>query len=85
MKHTIYTDRTEVFPSDEEMRTICRPGQGADTCIWLVVGTEFECTFFNKHPIMIDRFEKDETVSKRNGCNGDGKGPELTESQRTIV
>jgi len=58
----------------EEVKTLCRPGEGADTCIWLVVGKGFECLYFNRRAVSLtgeileERWRKGLTVAKRDGC-----------------
>lgn len=60
----------------EEVKKLCRPGAGADTCIWLVVGREgFECLCFNRDAVSLtgerldERWRKGLTVAKRDGCD----------------
>lgn len=59
----------------EEVMRLCRPGAGADTCIWLVVGTEgFECLYYNRGGTNLlgetleQRWREGKTVAKRDGC-----------------
>ena len=59
-----------------EVKALCRPGEGADTCIWLVFGQgKFNCLFFNRRvpslvgDILEDRWKGGLTVAKRDGCN----------------
>jgi len=60
----------------EEVKRLCRPGAGADTCIWLVVGGEgLECLYYNRGAVSLtgerldERWRKGLTVAKRDGCN----------------
>lgn len=60
----------------EEVKRLCRPGEGADTCIWLVVGGEgFECLYYHKDAeslvgdTLVERWRKGLTVAKRDGCD----------------
>ena len=62
--------------SDEDAKNICKIGQGADCCIWLVMGTEgFECLYYKKHAMSLTgdtlygRWKKGLTVAKRDGCD----------------
>lgn len=62
--------------SREEVFKLCRPGEYADTCIWLVIGEEgFECLYFNRRAVSLtgeileDRWKKGLTVAKRDGCD----------------
>lgn len=60
----------------EEVMRLCRPGAGADTCIWLVVDQDgFECLYYNRNTgrnlhgeTLEERWKKGLTVAKRNGC-----------------
>jgi len=59
----------------EEVKRLCRPGAGADTCIWLVSGKGgFDCLFYNRRApsltgeILEDRWKAGLTVAKRDGC-----------------
>ena len=61
----------------EEAMRLCRPGAGADTCIWLVVGKEgFECLYYRRNEghnligeTLEERWKKGFTVAKRDGCD----------------
>jgi len=60
----------------DEVKKLCRPGEGADTCIWLVGGQKgFECLYFNRKAVSLtgeileDRWRKGFTVAKRDGCD----------------
>ena len=62
--------------SDEDAKSICKMGQGADCCIWLVMGTEgFECLYYSRDvpsltgETLKERWEKGLTVAKRDGCD----------------
>ena len=71
MKAVIYDARTEIFPTREEVDSECKIGQGAETCIFLVVGGDgFECHAMNKMPIMslIERARRGGTNARREGC-----------------
>ena len=72
----------------DEVKKLCRPGEGADTCIWLVVGGEgFECLYYNRRAVSLtgeileDRWKKGLTVAKRDGC-GVIRALERSESER---
>ncbi len=69
-------DYTAVLLDKDEVMRLCKPGAGADTCIWLVVGGNgFECLYYNREvPNLLgdtleDRWRKGLTVAKRNGCD----------------
>lgn len=73
----IHSDGKTIFLTREEAMKLCRPGAGADTCIWLVVGGNgFECLFYNrkegqnlKGETLEERWKKGLTVAKRDGCD----------------
>ena len=60
----------------DEVMELCRPGAGADTCIWLVAGSQFECLYFRRDEgrnlegeTLEERWKAGKTVAKRDGCN----------------
>jgi len=54
----------------EEFLKLCKPGEGADTCIWLVAGSEgFECRYYSRPTGLVSRWNQGSTVAKRNGCS----------------
>ena len=61
--------------STEEVKTLCRPGEGANTCIWLVASKGFECLYYNRQAVSLtgetldERWRKGLTVAKRDGCD----------------
>ena len=58
------------FLDSDEFKKLCRPGAGADTCIWAMVGDKGpECGYYNRHPELVRRWEAGETVAKRDGCD----------------
>ena len=72
MRAVVHEFHTEVFPTTEEAKEICKIGQGADCCILLLAGPEgFECCYHNRSPILdlIKRAERGETVAQRVGCD----------------
>ncbi len=70
MKAIVYDWYTDIYPSDEEVKSLCKIGQGADTCIWLVMSPDgWECTCLHRPHALLDRWEKGLTVAKRNGCD----------------
>ncbi len=65
-----------VSVSDEDAKNICKIGQGADCCIWLVMGTKgYECLYHEKHAMpltgysLYERWQKGLTVAKRDSCD----------------
>ncbi len=54
--------------SIDEVTELCKPGEGNSTCIWLVVGTHFECCYFKRPTSLASRWEQGLTVAKRDGC-----------------
>jgi len=73
----IHSDSKIISLNREEALKLCRPGAGADTCIWLVVGENgFECLFYNREEghnlegeTLEERWGKGLTVAKRDGCD----------------
>ena len=69
-------NRIIILEKEEALR-LCRPGAGADTCIWVVVGKDgFECLYFNRdegHNLegetLEERWKAGKTVAKRDGCD----------------
>lgn len=62
--------------SDEDAIKVCKLGQQADCCIWLVAGSKgFECIYYSKDARSLtgesikERWEKGLTVAKRDGCD----------------
>ncbi len=61
---------TDIILTPEEMNHLCKPGMGADTCVWLVVGSNgFECTCLNKPIPLYERWKQGKTSAKRDGCD----------------
>ena len=62
----------------DEVKRLCRPGFGADTCIWLVSDLDgkggFMCLYYNRRAVSLtgevleDRWKAGLTVAKRDGC-----------------
>ena len=61
----------------EEVKRLCRPGEGANTCIWLVIGNKgWECLYYCRDEgrnligeTLEERWKAGETVAKRDGCD----------------
>lgn len=75
MKVRIVEGKYLVSLTKEEVMRLCRPGAGADTCIWLAVGSDgFDCLYFCREvPNLLGetlkaRWEAGKTVAKRDGC-----------------
>lgn len=76
MKAEIHDGYTSISPTIEEVKELCRPGEGADTCIWLAVGPNgFECLYYNRGGKSLaggtleERWKRGLTVAKRDGCS----------------
>ncbi len=62
---------------DKEASELCRPGAGADTCIWLVMGQDgWECLYYNRAEgrnllgeTLEEKWKAGNTVAKRDGCD----------------
>lgn len=69
MNIVVRDSHTEIFLTHEEVFELCKPGEGENTCIWLMVGADgFECAYFKRPTALVKRWVKGETVAKRNGC-----------------
>lgn len=70
MKTVVHYSYTDIYPTKEEVMELCRPGQGADTCIWLMVGTDgWYCAAKNRPSSLVDRWKAGLTNAKRDGCD----------------
>lgn len=70
MKVDVHDWYTDITLTPEEMKHLCKPGMGAETCIWLVLGAGgFECSCLHRNSSLADRWEKGETVAKWDGCD----------------
>ena len=76
MKAIIHDYYTEIFPTNEEVKQYCGIGQGADCCIWLVMGSKWECLYYNRSrgrnlvgETLEERWQAGKTVAKRDGCD----------------
>lgn len=70
MKALVKDFSTDIVPTDEEVRELCKPGQGADTCSWLIMGANgFECCCHNKPHALLDRRSKGQMIAMRDGCD----------------
>ena len=73
----IHPDSKIISLDREEALKLCRPGAGADTCIWLVMGTDgWECLYYCRGEgvnllgeTLEERWKKGLTVAKRDGCD----------------
>ena len=70
--------RMSVMPvSREEALELCKLGQGADCCIWLVMGQKgFECLYHDRNTgrnlegeTLEETWKAGKTVAKRDGCD----------------
>ena len=70
MERVVHDWHTEIFPTKEEVHRLCKIGEDADTCIFLVIGEKFECMGLNRMPIwsLIERARRGETNAQREGC-----------------
>jgi len=60
----------EIRLDADEVRKLCRPGEGADTCIWAMVDSQgLCCGYYNRHPTLVERWKAGSTVAKRDGCD----------------
>ena len=55
--------------TSDEVKEFCTPGKGADTCAWLLIGSNgWECCCLHKPKILIERFKNKKMVALRDGC-----------------
>lgn len=53
----------------DELKRLCKPGEGADTCIWAMSGADgLACHYYNRPNGLVSRWNQGLTVAKRNGC-----------------
>ena len=70
MKIVVYDSYTAIYPAKEEALELCRLGQMADTCIWLMMGTDgWYCASKNRPSSLVDRWKAGRTNAKRDGCD----------------
>ena len=70
MKITIHALHCDVRPTEDEVKTLCRPGHGADTCSWLMMDANgWYCSGLNKPPHLIERRESGDMNAMRDGCD----------------
>ncbi len=70
MKAIVYDQYTDCFPSEEEIKLFCCPGEGDNTCIWLIASEKgFGCCYHHRPGVLIDRFMAGKTNAKRDGCD----------------
>ncbi len=94
MKAIVYDWYTDIYLTGEEVKQLCRPGQGTDTCSWLLVGVNgFECSYLHKPHVLMERRDKKQMVAMRDGCervkrfnpfgiDGETQVPEIPEADR---
>lgn len=69
MKAIIGDNQIRCYPTDNEVGELCRPGEGADTCIWLTFGENgFECVYLIRSSALEKRWKEGRTTAKRDGC-----------------
>lgn len=70
MKTVVHDFHTEIFLEPDEFKSLCKPGEGENTCVWAVVGSKgFECTYHNKNMYLVNRWREGLTTAKRDGCD----------------
>lgn len=69
MKAIINDNLIRCYPTRDEVADLCRPGEGANTCIWLTMGENgMECAYFIRPVALEAMWKNDETTAKRDGC-----------------
>lgn len=84
----IHDWHTDIYLEDEEVKQLCRPGAGADTCLFLLMGPDgFECSFYNQGPLrdLLQRARRGETGARREGCSEIGVAEAAIQSDRAEV
>ena len=70
MKVIIGEYSSEVFPTNEDVQDICKVGQGADTCMFLTMGsTGWQCVALDWRMRMTLEDRADEMGASRKGCD----------------
>lgn len=72
MKAIIYPWRTVVHQTDAEAMEYCRPGEGANTCSWLLRSSEgWQCCCLNKtaFPNLVKQHVEGTMSALRDGCD----------------
>ena len=70
MKAIIDDFSTDIYQTDSEVKELCCPGNGADTCSWLLMGPNgWECCCLNKPYDLLDRHMKGQLTAMRDGCD----------------
>lgn len=60
---------TDIYLSLDEVKELCKPGEGANTCSWLLHGSHgFECCYHHKNPSLLKRHEEKSMIALRDGC-----------------
>lgn len=69
MKVNVHDFHTEISLSGDDVKELCKPGEGADTCVWVLVGADgFECSYYNRPTALLERWVRGQTVAQRDGC-----------------
>ena len=70
MRANVHDWYTDMYPTDDEVKELCKPGAGADTCSWLLMSPSgWECCCLHKNPTLAERHSKGEMVAMRDGCD----------------
>lgn len=76
MKTIQQGDHKVILLDMDDVQKLCKLGEGADTCIWLVMGGKgFECLYYQRQgginllgETLEDRWKRGLTIAKRDGC-----------------
>ena len=71
MKAIIGSSTIEIHPNFEDVRDHCKIGQGAKTCMWLLIGKDgWECAGFGRpQPPSSGQIRSEKSGGKQNGCD----------------
>ena len=69
MKANVHAWHTEIWPTTDEVKALCKPGAGAETCVWLAMGADgWQCMEKSRPVPLWERWARGETNAKRDGC-----------------
>lgn len=70
MRAIVRDYHTDIFLSRKEFEEYCKPGEGANTCSWLIAGPKgFQCCYYHRPDSIIKRRAEGTIVAMRDGCD----------------
>lgn len=68
MRAVIGDFETDIYLEKSEALEHCRPGEGPETCVWLLCGSQgWQCSAYHKPWALVERHRRGETSAKREG------------------